>query len=148
VKIESKKHYIKSPNGRTTQVSKYLLRKPNLKRYQSANRPTVNIWIYIHMFIKAQRIEQVNQHRIIGFIFVARMTWNEHGRGASDERFRQDMASILENKYKHHIKVYTDGSKKEDRVGYSVFSNLESTKNHKKNTATKHDLPAPNNQPL
>jgi hypothetical protein len=115
VNIESKKHYIKSPNGRTTQVSKYLLRKPNLKRYQSANRPTVNVWI------KAQRIEQVNQHRIIGFIFDAKMTWNEHGRGASDERFRQNTARILENKYKHHIKVYTDGSKKEDRVGYSVI---------------------------
>jgi hypothetical protein len=42
------------------------------------------------------------------------------GRGASDERFRQETARILENKYKHHIKVYTDGSKE------------ESAKNHKR----------------
>jgi hypothetical protein len=76
------------------------------KRYQSANRPTINIWI------KGQRIQQVNQHRILlGLIFDARMTWNEHGRGASDEIFRQD-----------------------------TTRNLESTKNQKKNTATKHDL--------
>jgi hypothetical protein len=30
------------------------------------------------------------------------------GRGASDDCFRQETACILENKYKHHIKVYTD----------------------------------------
>jgi hypothetical protein len=33
---------------------------------------------------------------------------------ASDERFRQKTARIRENKYKYHINVYTDGSKKED----------------------------------
>jgi hypothetical protein len=27
------------------------------------------------------------------------------GSGASDERFRQELARILENKYKHHIKI-------------------------------------------
>jgi hypothetical protein len=38
------------------------------KMYQSANRPTLNIWM------KGERIEQVNQHRILGLIFDARMT--------------------------------------------------------------------------
>jgi hypothetical protein len=47
------------------------------------------------------------------------------GCGASSERFRQETARILENKYKNHIKIYTDGSKKEDRVGYSVIWNQQ-----------------------
>jgi hypothetical protein len=42
------------------------------KNYQTVNRPTINIWI------KGERIEQVRQHRILGLIFDARMTWNEH----------------------------------------------------------------------
>jgi hypothetical protein len=50
------------------------------------------------------------------------------GRGVSDERFRQETARILENKYKHHIKVYTDGSNKEDRLGYSVIWNQQNIK--------------------
>jgi ferric iron reductase protein FhuF len=37
-------------------------------------------------------------------------------------------ARILENKYKHHIKVYTDGSNKEDRLGYSVIWNQKNIK--------------------
>jgi hypothetical protein len=32
------------------------------------------------------------------------------------------------NKYKHHIKIYTDGSKKEDKVGYSVICNQQTIK--------------------
>jgi hypothetical protein len=36
-------------------------------------------------------------------------------------------------KYKHHTKIYTDGSKKEGRVSYSVIWN-------KKSMATKHNL--------
>jgi hypothetical protein len=38
------------------------------KNYKSANRPTIILWM------KGERIEQVNQHRILGLIFDARMT--------------------------------------------------------------------------
>jgi ribonuclease HI len=41
---------------------------------------------------------------------------------------RGETARILENKCKHHIKIYTDGSKKEDRVGYSVIWNQQKNK--------------------
>jgi hypothetical protein len=67
------------------------------------------------------------------------------GRGASDERFRQETARILENKYKHHIKVYTDGSEEEDRVGYSVIWNQQKII---KEYGHKTRSSAPNNQPL
>jgi hypothetical protein len=41
-------------------------------------------------------------------------------RGASNERFRKETARILEDRYKHHTKIYTDGSKKEERVCYAL----------------------------
>jgi hypothetical protein len=51
------------------------------------------------------------------------------GRGASNERFRQVNARLLEEKFKHHTKIYTDGSKKEEKVGYSVIWNHQEIKN-------------------
>jgi hypothetical protein len=50
------------------------------------------------------------------------------GRGASNKRFRQETVCILEEKYKHRTNVYTDGSKKEERVGYSVIWNHQKFK--------------------
>jgi hypothetical protein len=44
------------------------------------------------------------------------------GRNAN-ERFRQKTACILEEKYKNHTKIYTNGSKKVDRVSYAVIWN-------------------------
>jgi hypothetical protein len=45
----------------------------------------------------------------------------------SDERFRQETARIPENKYKYHIKVYTDGFKKEDSGNKLIATDSLST---------------------
>jgi hypothetical protein len=48
---------------------------------------------------------------VVGEIFVGEIYPN------SNERFRKETARILEERYKHHTKIYMDGSKKEERVG-------------------------------
>jgi hypothetical protein len=41
-------------------------------------------------------------------------------RGASNERFQAEILRILNEKYEHHSKIYTNGSKKDEKVGYAV----------------------------
>jgi hypothetical protein len=36
------------------------------------------------------------------------------------QRFRAETSRILKEKYKRHSKIYTDGSKKEEKVEYAV----------------------------
>jgi hypothetical protein len=45
------------------------------------------------------------------------------GRGGSTERLCKETARIVDERYKHHIKIYTDGSKIEEKVGYAVIWN-------------------------
>jgi hypothetical protein len=49
------------------------------KNYKLANRPKLNVWL------KGERIEQVNKHRILGLIFDERKTWNESESRKEDE---------------------------------------------------------------
>jgi hypothetical protein len=39
----------------------------------------------------------------------------------NNQRFRAETNRILEENYEHHTKIYTDGSKKEEDVGYAVI---------------------------
>jgi hypothetical protein len=48
-------------------------------------------------------------------------------RGASNERFQAETFRILNNKYEHHSKIYTDGSKKDEKVGYASVVLSENT---------------------
>jgi hypothetical protein len=41
-------------------------------------------------------------------------------RGASNDRLQAETFRILNEKYELHSKIYTDGSKKDERVGYAV----------------------------
>jgi hypothetical protein len=41
-------------------------------------------------------------------------------RGASNEKSQAETFRILNEKYEHHSKIYTDGSKKDEKVGYAV----------------------------
>jgi ribonuclease HI len=41
-------------------------------------------------------------------------------RGASNERFQAETFRILNKKYENHSKIYTDGSNKDEKVGYAV----------------------------
>jgi hypothetical protein len=41
---------------------------------------------------------------------------------SSSIRFRAETAKILEEKYSEHIKIYTDGSKKDEKVGCAVIT--------------------------
>jgi hypothetical protein len=41
-------------------------------------------------------------------------------RGASNERFKAETYRILNEKYELHSKIYTDRSKKDEKVGYAV----------------------------
>jgi ribonuclease HI len=51
-------------------------------------------------------------------------------RGASNKRYQAETVCILNGKYEHHSKIYTDGSKKDEKVGYAVVLS-ESTINKK-----------------
>jgi disulfide oxidoreductase YuzD len=51
-------------------------------------------------------------------------------RGASNDRFQSTTFHILNEKYEHHSKIYTDGSKKDEKVGYVVVL-CETTINRK-----------------
>jgi hypothetical protein len=35
---------------------------------------------------------------------------------------RRETAKILQEKYERHLKIYTDGSKKDERAGYAVIT--------------------------
>jgi hypothetical protein len=37
-------------------------------------------------------------------------------------RFRAEKANILKKKYNEHIKIYTDGSKKDEKIGCAVLA--------------------------
>jgi hypothetical protein len=41
-------------------------------------------------------------------------------QGASNERFQAETFRILNEKYEHHSTIYTDGLKKDEKVGYAV----------------------------
>jgi hypothetical protein len=43
-------------------------------------------------------------------------------KGSSNIRFRAETAKILEEKYNEHIKIYRDGSKKDEKVGCAVIT--------------------------
>jgi hypothetical protein len=43
-------------------------------------------------------------------------------RIASSERFRRETAKIIQEQYERHEKIYTDGFKKDERVGYAVIT--------------------------
>jgi hypothetical protein len=43
-------------------------------------------------------------------------------KGSRSISFRAERAKILEEKYKKHIKIYTDGSKKDEKVGCVVIT--------------------------
>jgi hypothetical protein len=75
--------------------------------------------------IDLSRIEKTPQYIRPPWINTTNQQYNfeliKIGRGASNERFRKETARILEEKYKHHTKIYTDDSKKEKTVGYAVI---------------------------
>jgi hypothetical protein len=43
-------------------------------------------------------------------------------KGSTSIRFRAETAKILEEKYNEHINIYTDGSKKDEKVGCAVIT--------------------------
>jgi hypothetical protein len=48
-------------------------------------------------------------------------------KGSGSERFRREAAKIIQEKYERHEKIYTDGSKKDERAGYAVPTEGEYT---------------------
>jgi hypothetical protein len=42
-------------------------------------------------------------------------------KGSGNERFRRETAKIIQEKYERHVKIKTDGSKKDERAGYAVI---------------------------
>jgi hypothetical protein len=43
-------------------------------------------------------------------------------KGSESERFRSEAAKIIQEKYVRHVKIYSDGSKKDERAGYAVIT--------------------------
>jgi hypothetical protein len=43
-------------------------------------------------------------------------------KGSGSERFRREAAKIIQEKHEKHQKIYTDGSKKDEKAGYAVIT--------------------------
>jgi hypothetical protein len=43
-------------------------------------------------------------------------------KGSGSERFRREAAKIIQENYERHEKIYTDGSKKDERAGFLVIT--------------------------
>jgi hypothetical protein len=41
---------------------------------------------------------------------------------SGSKRFRRETAKIIQGKYERHQKIYTDGSKKDEKGGYAVIT--------------------------
>jgi hypothetical protein len=54
------------------------------------------------------------------------------------ERFRREAVKIIQEKYERHEKIYTDGSKKDERAGYAGIT--PNPYLQKESTPTKHHL--------
>jgi hypothetical protein len=64
-------------------------------------------------------------------------------RGSNNQRFRAETNRILKENYKRHTKIYKDGSKKEEEVGYAVVWEEQTIKkkiNENADTAAKEVL--------
>jgi hypothetical protein len=57
-------------------------------------------------------------------------------KGSGSERFRREAAKIIQEKYERYQKIYTDGSKKDERAGYAGYEPYL----QKESTPTKHRL--------
>jgi hypothetical protein len=56
--------------------------------------------------------------------------WEKYGlrKGTPNEIFRAEFQELVNEKYNEHTRIYTDdGSKKEEKVGYAVVTDQEST---------------------
>jgi hypothetical protein len=52
-------------------------------------------------------------------------------RGSNNQHFQAKSSRILKEKYECHIKIYTNGSKKEEEVGYAVVREQKTIKRKK-----------------
>jgi flagellar motor protein MotB len=50
------------------------------------------------------------------------------GKGIPNEIFRAEFQELVNEKYNDHTRIYTDGSKKEENVGYAVVTDQQSTR--------------------
>jgi ribonuclease HI len=50
-------------------------------------------------------------------------------KGTPNEMFRAEFQELVNEKYNDHTRIYTDGSKKEEKVGYAVVTDQQSTWN-------------------
>jgi hypothetical protein len=48
-------------------------------------------------------------------------------KGTPNEMFRAEFQELLNEKYNNHTRIYTDGSKTEEKVGYAVGTDQQST---------------------
>jgi hypothetical protein len=48
-------------------------------------------------------------------------------KGTPNEIFRAEFQELANEKYNDHPRIYIDGSKKEEKVGYAVVTDQQST---------------------
>jgi hypothetical protein len=49
-------------------------------------------------------------------------------QGTPNEIFRTEFQELVKEKYNDHTRIYTDGSKKEEKLGYAVITDQQSTR--------------------
>jgi disulfide oxidoreductase YuzD len=49
-------------------------------------------------------------------------------KGTPNEMFRAELQELVNEKYNDHTRIYIDGSKKEEEVGYAVVTVQQSTR--------------------
>jgi hypothetical protein len=73
------------------------------------------------------------------------MDWSlcKMGKGIPNEIFRAEFQKLVNEKYNDHIRIYTDGSKMEEKVGYAIVTDPQSKRrsirarsHHRRNTKT------------
>jgi hypothetical protein len=66
-------------------------------------------------------------------------TWYEDGKsmdwsfckmrkGTPNEIFRAEFQELVKEKYNDHTRIYSDGPKKEEKVGFAVVTDQQSTR--------------------
>jgi hypothetical protein len=57
-------------------------------------------------------------------------------KGTPNEKFRAEFQELVNEKHNNHTRIYTDGSKYEEKVGYAVVTDQQSTRRRRRDQSS------------
>jgi hypothetical protein len=57
-------------------------------------------------------------------------------KGASTERIKAEFTSLMADKYEEYVQIYTDGSLKDDKVGFAIVTNNQIIKKRRRSQSS------------